>query len=210
MRRIVLTGGPGAGKTAVLELVRASACPHLVVLPEAAGVVFGGGFPRRTGAGERRAAQRAIFHVQRELEALADEAAGTAVLCDRGTPDGLAYWPGDPADLWAAVHSGLEAELARYDAVVHLVPPASGAGYDHANPLRTETAAAAARIDARIAAIWSSHPRVTTVPATGDFLTKAHEALGVIRSLLPPCAHHTGSSENGVRADVEGAGCRST
>ena len=45
-RRVVLTGGPGAGKTALLELIRQSFCAHVRVLPEAASVVFGGGFPR--------------------------------------------------------------------------------------------------------------------------------------------------------------------
>lgn len=45
-KRVVLTGGPGAGKTALLELVRQSFCTHVKVLPEAASIVFGGGFPR--------------------------------------------------------------------------------------------------------------------------------------------------------------------
>lgn len=92
-RRVVLTGGPGAGKTAVLELVRQSFCEHVKVLPEAAGVVFGGGFPREDDAECKRAAQRAIFHVQRELENAGDSHNPTIVLCDRGTLDGLAYWP---------------------------------------------------------------------------------------------------------------------
>ncbi len=39
---------------------------------EAAGVVFGGGFPREPSTGVRRAGQRAIFYVQRELETAAD------------------------------------------------------------------------------------------------------------------------------------------
>ncbi len=37
-RRIVLTGGPGAGKTALLELIRQSFCSHVTVLPAAANV----------------------------------------------------------------------------------------------------------------------------------------------------------------------------
>ena len=45
-RRLVLTGGPGAGKSALLELIRQSFCTHVKVLPEAASVVSGGGFPR--------------------------------------------------------------------------------------------------------------------------------------------------------------------
>lgn len=64
-RRVVLTGGPGAGKTGGLELVRHSMCRHVHVLPESAGIVFGGGFPRDTDPNVRRAAQRAIFFVQR-------------------------------------------------------------------------------------------------------------------------------------------------
>ena len=71
-KRIVLTGGPGAGKTAVLELVRQQFCAHVQVLPEAAGIVFGGGFPRTGSLEWRRSAQRAIFFVQRELESTGD------------------------------------------------------------------------------------------------------------------------------------------
>ena len=67
-RRVVLTGGPGAGKTAVLELIRLFFCVHVRTLPEAAGIVFGGGFPRSDRQVLRQAAQRAIYHVQRELE----------------------------------------------------------------------------------------------------------------------------------------------
>lgn len=186
-RRVVLTGGPGAGKTAVLELVRATACRHVRVLPEAASIVFGGGFPRRDPSEERRAAQRAIFHVQRELEALGEAEGAAILLCDRGTLDGLAYWPGDPADLWAAVHSSLEAELQRYAAVIHLRTPTAGEGYNHGNPIRTESAQAAALIDARIADVWSDHPQVTTIPASDDFLVKANAALEVIGSELPDC-----------------------
>ena len=40
---MVLTGGPGAGKTAVLEVVRRTFCEHVTVLPEAASILFMGG-----------------------------------------------------------------------------------------------------------------------------------------------------------------------
>lgn len=67
---VVLTGGPGAGKTAVLEVVRRAFCKHIVVLPETATILFGGGFPRHDNDAGRRAAQDAIFHVQRALETM--------------------------------------------------------------------------------------------------------------------------------------------
>jgi predicted ATPase len=193
-RRVVLTGGPGAGKTAVLELVRATACRHVRVLPEAASVVFGGGFPRRDGFGKRRAAQRAIFHVQRELEALGEAEGAAILLCDRGTLDGLAYWPGEPGDLWHAVHSSLDAELQRYAAVIQLHTPAASAGYNHANAVRTESAELAAEIDARIGAVWATHPRLSSIPASGEFLVKANAALAVIGSLLPDCCRSHAAS----------------
>src|SRR5271167_958300 len=118
MRRIVLTGGPGAGKTAVLEIARGHFSPRVVILEEAASIIFGGGFPRRTEPYARAAAQRAIYHVQGELERVALETPSIeVVLCDRGTVDGLAYWPAPPSTFFAELHTTLEAELARYDAV---------------------------------------------------------------------------------------------
>lgn len=201
LRRVVLTGGPGAGKTAVLELVRATACRHVRVLPEAASVVFGGGFPRRDGFEERRAAQRAIFHVQRELEALGEAEDAAILLCDRGTLDGLAYWPGDPSDLWAAVHSSPGAELERYAAVIHLRTPGAGQGYNHGNPIRTESADTAALIDGRITDIWSAHPRLTTIAASADFLTKAEAALEALRAELPGCCQQHATFASAAAAD---------
>jgi predicted ATPase len=56
---VVLTGGPGAGKTALLEIARRNFCEHIAVLPEAVSIVFGGGFWRKETAPARRAAQRA-------------------------------------------------------------------------------------------------------------------------------------------------------
>lgn len=94
---------------------------HVRVLPEAAGIVFGGGFPRDQSVDVRRAAQRAIFYVQRELELAAEAENPAIVLCDRGTVDGVAYWRG-PGDAWSAVGTRLDEQLRRYDAVLSLKP----------------------------------------------------------------------------------------
>lgn len=188
-KRIVLTGGPGAGKTAVLELIRLSFCKHVRVLPESAGILFSGGFPRAREGELLRSGQRAIFHVQHELERAAVAADGNAavVLCDRGTVDGAAYWPG-PDTLWQGVGTTLEAQLSRYEAVIHLRTPSENGGYENAsNPLRIETAAEARAVDARIAEVWSQHPQLYTVQAAETFLHKAAEALEILRGLMPEC-----------------------
>ena len=185
-RRVVLTGGPGGGKTAVLEFMRLAFCRHVLILPESAGLLFRGGFPRDPAPARLRAAQRAIFHVQRQLEASTEDDNAAIVVCDRGTPDGSAYWPG-PDTLWDAVGSTLEEELGRYDAVIHLRTPSDANGYNFRNPLRVESVTEALDIDHRIVAIWSSHPAYTEIAATPDFLVKARHALEQLRALVPPC-----------------------
>ena len=185
-RRIVVTGGPGAGKTAVLELVHHHFCRHVTVLPESAGIVFRGGFPRTEDASSRRAAQRAIFYVQRELEATQEDGNQAIVLCDRGTVDGTAYWPG-PDDLFASVGTTLAEQYARYDAVIHLRVPEAARGYDHINPLRVESAAEALAVDDQILAAWDGHPRRFVIGAEQDFMAKAERALAIVRQELPEC-----------------------
>jgi hypothetical protein len=136
------------------------------------------------------AAQRAIFYVQRELENTADAHHPAIVLCDRGTLDGLAYWPGAAEDFWSSVSSTKEEQLARYDAVIHLRTPALEAGYNHQNPLRTESATTAAEIDARILQAWRGHPRRFVVESSARFLDKAAHALRILRDEMPDCCRH--------------------
>jgi len=195
-RLVVLTGGPGAGKTAVLEVVRRDFHRGVAVLPEAASILFTGGFPRRRDAPGHRAVQRAIYHVQRELERIAldhppdvegnhgGRARRPVILCDRGTLDGLAYWPGDSDDFFRDVGTSLDAELARYHAVIHLRTPPSGNGYDHRNPVRIETAEEAAEVDARILEVWSAHPHRFVVESTAHFLEKVDRVLGLVSAEL--------------------------
>ena len=188
-----MTGGPGAGKTAVLELAARSLCEHVAILPEAATIVFGGGFPRHQTHPGLRAAQRAIFRVQREVETLVIEERQVAVaLCDRGTVDGLAYWPGPVDTFWEEIGSNLEAELSRYHAVIHLRTPAPEQGY-HTDPIRNEPAARAAEIDGRIAEAWKDHPHRFLVDAETNFAAKASHALELIRNEMPLCCtSHSG------------------
>lgn len=157
-------------------------------MPEAASILFGGGFTRLATTAARRAAKRALFHVQRELERMAvDEGRAAIALCDRGTIDGLAYWDGAPDGFRADVRHTQEAELARYAAVIHLRTPADGKRYDRSNPLRIETAAEAQRIDERILDAWSGHPRRVVVESHVTFLEKLSAAIEAIRHEVPPC-----------------------
>jgi predicted ATPase len=183
---VAVTGGPGAGKTAVIEVVRKHLEAQVVVLPEAASLLYGGGFPRGDADVERRAAQHAIFHVQRQLERIAlARAARPAVVCDRGTIDGYAYWPGSDAEFWEEMGSSRAVEIGRYAAVVHLrTPPAENGYVRGGNPLRIETPEEALAIDARIVHAWAGHPRRTEIPWSDDFLLKVVRAVDAIRDAV--------------------------
>ncbi len=197
-RLIVLTGGPGAGKTAVLEVIRRNFGGQVFVLPEAASILFRGGFPRGSRPSERRCAQRAIFQVQRQLERLAlEDGPHLVALCDRGTVDGLAYWPGDPAAFWSELGTDRATELARYHAVIHLRTPDDAGGYDHSNPVRRESAEEAAVVDAAIHAAWEGHPRRYTVESTVDFMDKVVRVLALLAGEMPG-RHHLHATVPGV------------
>jgi predicted ATPase len=182
-RRVVITGGPGAGKTAILELARRDLCGHVEVLPESASIVFSGGFPRRDGDVARRCAQRAIYRVQAELETMALGNDIAAALCDRGTLDALAYWPGGWSDFFAELGTTMEAELARYAAVVHLRVPDDVSDYRRSE-IRRESWAEAREVDARLIEVWARHPRRVIIDGARDFMEKASGALLAIRAEL--------------------------
>lgn len=177
-RLVAIAGGPGEGKTALLELARNTFCEHVIVLPAGASVVLAGGFPRRASGAGRRALQRAVYHVQRELERLViEEARAAVVLCEKGTLDGLAYWPGTESSFWKEIGTTREAELGRYAAVVHL----SG----RALPCRRDPRRGA--IAARLADAWRGHPRELRIEGSGAFLQGATAALRAVRELMPAC-----------------------
>lgn len=184
--KIVLTGGPGGGKTTAADMIAREFPDRVVVLKETATILFGGGFPRSGGPAARRACQRAIYRTQVELEeAVAAEQAGHILLCDRGTLDGCAYWPEGPEDFFAALETTLERERARYDAVLFFESAAAvGRELDRRNPFRVESTAEAARLDAALRGPWSEHPRFRLIAHNSSFFAKVGEAIREFRRLL--------------------------
>ncbi len=183
---IVVTGGPGAGKTAILKAAHQMFFDHVAVLPEAATILFGGGFPRRPTRVGKETAQRAVFHLQRELERLfSEDKPASAILCDRGTLDGLAYWPGTPQGFFEELGTDYKTEFARYHMVIHLHTPGERRGYNHVNPIRIETPAEAALIDEKIIQIWMGHPNFHLVGDTEFFEEKTKIVLDLIRLQIP-------------------------
>ncbi len=109
------------------------------------------------------------------------------ILCDRGTLDGVAYWPGTTEEFCAELSVDQTSELNRYHAVIHLRTPTAEQGYDNSNPPRVEGAALARDIDEAIELAWRDHPRRTIVDSAVDFPAKARHALAAISAELPAC-----------------------
>ena len=184
--RIALTGGPGGGKTTAADLFRREIGDRVVIVPEAATLLFSGGFPRSDEPGAVAAAQRAIYAVQRNLEdAQSARFPGRVLLCDRGTLDGAAYWPGEADAFFAELGTTIEAELDRYDAVIFFETAAVGnMSIEGGNPVRVETLAAAIELDRRLREIWERHPRFTLVPHNPSFFRKITAGLASIESIV--------------------------
>lgn len=185
--RIVLTGGPGAGKTSVATALVRERPDQLVHVPEAATQVYDGlgtRWDRLDDAG-RREVQRRIYRLQLEQEArLAREHPDKTLLLDRGTVDGAAYWPGGADDYWRELGTSHAAELARYDVVIWLQSCAAIGAYDGAesNACRHEDADAAIERGEALLRVWTAHPRMVRVkacPHIGDKIAAVRRALGL-------------------------------
>ena len=185
--KIVLTGGPGAGKTIVAQAIAARRSERIILVPEAATQVYAMLNTRwdRLDLEGRREVQRRIYQVQLEQEGrVAAAHPDKALLLDRGTIDGAAYWPDGPDDYWRDLGTNLADELARYDHVIWLETSAVLGAYDgdESNFCRFEDAAGAIRSGELLKQLWSGHPRLQLVSAYGalaDKVAAVEAAIGV-------------------------------
>ena len=173
-KRILLTGGPGGGKTTALDLFRREFCGRIASVPEAATMIFSGGIERSDNQDVISAHQIAIFNLQKHLEhAVRTMHPDKLILCDRGSLDGLAYWPGSEQDFFTTMHSTLEYELSRYDAVIFFETAAkSSQEIKSNNPIRNESNEKAIELDKKLQEIWSQHHNFNFIPSSESFIKK--------------------------------------
>ncbi len=180
--KIVITGGPSGGKTTLVDALSKEFPETLSVVPEAATLLYKGGFPRSADAESKMCVQRAIYSVQKELETFFEKSSGKKLLlCDRGTLDGLAYWPRRISDFFLQVKTTPQREIKRYDWVIHLDTTHSKKSYNNNNStFRTETLREAVQLNEKVRRVWKEHPQRIVVAHHVDFFKKITLAKQII------------------------------
>jgi tRNA (Thr-GGU) A37 N-methylase len=189
---VALTGGPGGGKSSLIEDLAADPAwsGRFVALPEA--VQYARFVQIRP---QEKLFQRAIVHLQLGLEEAIDRVLGPGdrrpVICHRGTLDPLAFWiqRGWPREeFFAFTGLPLEGHYARYAAVLHLVTAADGVPWEYTrwpHAHRPEDAEEAMRLDHWLEEAWSGHPCYHRLDNDGrDWVAKSEEARQILSQYL--------------------------
>ncbi len=196
--RIVLTGGPCAGKsTALAHLTdRLRSLGYQVFCsPEAATLLLG------AGAGvvgisreQMKRFQRGVIQLSLALEdSLLAFARGTGrpavLVCDRGLMDGAAYVEPEVWDELLREQGVGVVDLRdqRYDAVIHLVTAAEGAEQFYSNQnnaVRYETPEQARDVDQRLRRAWVGHPRLRIIGNSSSFEEKMRRVVAAVSAIV--------------------------
>lgn len=184
--KIVVTGGPGGGKTTALDLFQRELVNKVVTVPESATLLFSGGVERSDDPKVVKCIQRAIYQNQVNVEEIfALQNPAKDLICDRGTLDGLAYWPEDEGSFFESIGSTFEQEISRYDAVIFFETAAKcGLDIKSNNPVRNESLKEAVEIDKKLQKVWSRHPNYNVIASSESFVKKIMFGIMTIENVV--------------------------
>lgn len=200
--RIVLTGGPAAGKTTLMRRVADELGEkegwRIITIPETATELIGGfGIGPFEGCMDMEQFQRFVIPDQLHKEKLALRAADTVlqekvlILYDRAVFDDKAYVTDEQfVNILTELGYTEEEILGHYDAVIHLSTCARSDtvdAYTHENSIRYEDAEGAVRMDELVLRAWSAHPNRRVIANVPDFEEKMQTALDALRELALEC-----------------------
>jgi thymidylate kinase len=184
IKKIVITGGPCAGKTTVFNHLKERYSDKVIFIPEAATKLFNEGYPREGAAPSpqwQNTFQTAVMNTQKELEVEAakeaDATGKTIMVCDRGTLDGGAYTIGGRQAFCDINNLDPEEIINNYDTVIHLESTAVGDPESYGNDSNThrlEGIETAAKLDQAIWDAWEGHPQHIKIRCDGGVKIKQH------------------------------------
>ena len=190
--KIVLTGGPAAGKTTLISRIlkefKQDDGWKVITIPETATELISQfGIKPFGNCVTMLEFQDFVIADQLHKEKLALKAAemvpesNVLIIYDRALMDDKAYITDEEFRQTIARFDGRTEEtvLANYDAVIHLVSCAKGAefAYNLGNDARTESIEYAREMDDRTLRAWSGHPNLRIIDNSVDFEEKINNAL---------------------------------
>lgn len=200
IRKIVLTGGPCAGKSTALSKLESEFLERgfaVLVVPESATELIQGGVrPFGDQAIYGVDFQKIILDYQLNKEMSYEQAAhyleatgrDVIILYDRGVMDNKAYLDWVDWNKMLKEKSLFETDLVdRYDLVIHMVSAALGKedAYTLANNgARTETKEEAIELDGKTLSAWSSHSNLKVIDNSCDFDEKVENVLNECLALI--------------------------
>jgi len=194
--KIVITGGPCAGKTSIIAMLKEEFGDEIITVPEAATLLLAGGFPvpgqHVDWSDEwQYAFQKSVLNLCKSLEqtyALMARRKNAGILvCDNGLPSGAAYMPGGLAEFIQMFDIDLPQELKNYQAVIHLetIALAHPERYGkHNNSSRYTTLEHAIDLDLLIKEIWEDHEKRFIIPSGWKLEDKYHKVREVVKKYL--------------------------
>ena len=194
--KIVLTGGPCAGKTTALSWIQnyfSTRGYKVLFVPETATELISNGVAPWT-CGTNYDYQTVQVKLQKFKEQIFEEAALSMnnekilIVCDRGILDNKAYMT-DNEFKRILNRLGLKEAEERdsYDAIFHLVTTAKGAEEAYTlsnNNARKESLEEARELDDRIISCWTGHPHLRVIDNSTDFEKKLERLLKEIALTL--------------------------
>ena len=200
--RIVLTGGPAAGKTTLISRILKEFKQEdgwkVITIPETAtDLISGFGIRPFGNCVSMEDFQYFVIADQLHKEKLALKAAemvpedNVLIVYDRAIFDDKAYINDEQFAKTLAYFGKTEDEiLAGYDAVLHLVTCAKGAefAYNFGNAARYEDVSVAREKDDLTLAAWSKHPNVRIIDNSVNFDDKINRAIAAINSIVGKAA----------------------
>lgn len=194
--KIVLTGGPCAGKTTALTWINNYFSKRgytVLFVPETATELITNGVAPWT-CGTNYDYQTFQMKLQKVKEQIFDDAARTMksdkiiIVCDRGILDNKAYMKDvEFKRLLKEFGTNETKERDSYDAVFHLVSAAKGKQEVYTlanNAARTESVEDAKKIDDKIISAWTGHPHFRIIDNSTEFEEKLERLLKEIASFL--------------------------
>lgn len=190
MKKVVITGGPCAGKTTVLNVLKQEFAGQILAVPEAATLLLSGGFPTSAAQSEHWQAifQDAIFNVQLRLEQAFDLAAVeqeiSLLVYDRGILDGAAYTPGGVPEFCRCYNISVDDIRLRYQAVIHLESLATADPERYVRIRKNSSLERDQQLEMATRNAWASHPRSYFIEGEWEIAEKIRQAATIIQSFL--------------------------